>query len=233
MAFHALIEKWMLAYCFKAIGQDLVTFLLQCGNIKQDVANKCTKLTQAQYTRDVLESFRMTGATPVSMPMEPNTHLTVADCPQPYKRNKEFIREYQGIIGVLMYLANLMRPDLAHSVNQCSKFMLNSGPSHMIATSRILKYLAQPESRANLLWGLADTDHAGDPDTCRSVVGYVLMLSGAAISWSSTRQAVVALSSSLEAEFYAASNTGCLRTVLEQLGCKQQHPTIVFKDNWA
>eukprot|EP00961_Rhodomonas_salina_P197352 2663107-Rhodomonas_salina.1 len=118
--------------------------------------------------------------------------------------------------------------------------MSNPGPSHMIAARRILKYLAgttekgltyeaQPTSRANLLWGFAYADHAGDPDTRRSVTGYVLMLAGAAVSWSSTRQAVVALSSS-EAEFYAASmcwsETTYLCTVLEQLGCKQTKPTI-------
>eukprot|EP00961_Rhodomonas_salina_P045719 613930-Rhodomonas_salina.1 len=61
--------------------------------------------------------------------------------------------------------------------------MSNPGPSHMIAARRILKYLAgtvdkgltyeaQPETLANLLWGFADSDHAGDPDTRRSVTGY-------------------------------------------------------------
>eukprot|EP00961_Rhodomonas_salina_P116973 1574527-Rhodomonas_salina.1 len=117
----------------------------------------------------------------------------------------------------------------------------------MIAARWILKYLAgttekgltyeaQPTSRANLLWGFADADHTGDPDTRRSVTGYVLMLAGAAVSWSSARQAAVALSSS-EAEFYAASMCGSettyFRTVLEQLRCKQPKPTIVFEDNWA
>eukprot|EP00961_Rhodomonas_salina_P119267 1604859-Rhodomonas_salina.1 len=29
MAFHTLIEKWMLKYGFKVIGQDSITFLLQ------------------------------------------------------------------------------------------------------------------------------------------------------------------------------------------------------------
>eukprot|EP00961_Rhodomonas_salina_P155877 2098894-Rhodomonas_salina.1 len=148
----------------------------------------------------------MTGATPISNPMEPNTHLSVSDCPASYNCNKEFVLEYQQIIGPLLYLANLTRPDLAHSVNQCSKFMSNPGPSHMIAARVILKYLAgttengltyeaQPASRANLLWGFADADHAGDPDTQRRVTGYVLMIAGAAVSWSLTRQAVVALSS--------------------------------------
>eukprot|EP00961_Rhodomonas_salina_P244789 3308287-Rhodomonas_salina.1 len=67
----------------------------------------------------------MTGATPISTPMEPNTHLSVSDCPSAYNHNKEFVLEYQQIIGALLYLANLTRPDLAHSVNQCSKFMSN------------------------------------------------------------------------------------------------------------
>ena len=87
-----------------------------------------------------------------------------------------------------------------------------------------------------MIWGFADTDHAGDPDTRRSVTGYVMMLCGGAISWSSTRQAVTALSSS-EAEFYAASMAGCdvayLRGLLQELGLPQKIPTIVWEDNWA
>eukprot|EP00961_Rhodomonas_salina_P028907 389959-Rhodomonas_salina.1 len=69
--------------------------------------------------------------------------------------------------------------------------MSNPGPSHMIAARQILKYLAgttelgityqaQPSTRANLLWGFTDADHAGDPDTRHSVTGYVLMIAGAA-----------------------------------------------------
>eukprot|EP00961_Rhodomonas_salina_P001214 17049-Rhodomonas_salina.1 len=47
--------------------------------IQQDLANKHTTLTQTQYAKDVLERFRMTGATPISTPMEPNTHLSVSN----------------------------------------------------------------------------------------------------------------------------------------------------------
>ena len=68
------------------------------------------------------------------------------------------------------------------------------------------------------------------------MTGYVTMMCGAAISWASSRQAVVALSSS-EAEFYAASAAGCdvshFRMILAQLGLEQKQPTIVFEDNWA
>eukprot|EP00961_Rhodomonas_salina_P201008 2711538-Rhodomonas_salina.1 len=144
-------------------------------------------------------------------------------------------------------MATFTSPDLAFTVNQCLRFMLNPGPLHMIAARRILLYLAgtaslgltyvaQQKSLENLLWGFADADHAGDPDMRRSVTGYVTMMCGAAISWASTKQAVVVLSSS-EAEFYAASAAGCnvshCRMILEQLGIKQTQPTVVFEDNWA
>eukprot|EP00961_Rhodomonas_salina_P305145 3941874-Rhodomonas_salina.1 len=49
-------------------------------------------------------------------------------------------------------------------------------------------------------------------------------------------RAVIALSSS-EAEFYAASASGCdvsyFRNILAQLGLEQKQPTIVLEDNWA
>eukprot|EP00961_Rhodomonas_salina_P077992 1047396-Rhodomonas_salina.1 len=81
-------------------------------------------LSQEQYVKDVLERFGMTGATPVSTPMEANIHLTSADSPAPEQINKTFQREYQRIIGSLMYrdMATFMRPDLAFAVNQCSRY---------------------------------------------------------------------------------------------------------------
>ena len=100
--------------------------------------------------------------------------------------------------------------------------MSNPGPSHLIAAKRILQYLKgtahlcityrrqdseDNEHMANLVWGYADADHAGDPESHRSVTGYVMLMNSLAVSWSSTRQAIVALSSS-EAEFYAASAAG-------------------------
>eukprot|EP00961_Rhodomonas_salina_P305711 3942007-Rhodomonas_salina.2 len=178
-------------------------------NIKQDPADRRIKLSQAQYVKDILELFGMTGANLVSTPLELNTHLIRDYCPAPgqIRINKQFRREYQRIVGSLMYLASFTCPDLAHAVNQCSRFMANP-----------------------------DADHAGDPDTRQSVTGYVTMLNGAAVSWGSNRQQVVALSSS-EAEFYAASAAGCdvsyFCMLLDHIRLTQCDPTVVFKDNWA
>ena len=62
------------------------------------------------------------------------------------------------------------------------------------------------------------------------------MLCGGAVSWSSKRQTVVAISSA-EAEFVAARRCGqevCfLRFILEHLGFPQLYATILFEDNTA
>jgi hypothetical protein len=86
------------------------------------------------------------------------------------------------------------------------------------------------------LHGFVDADHAGCPETRRSVSGYVHILNGAAVSWASKRQNSVALSST-EAEFYAASLAACdveyLRFVMRDLGFEQQSPTVLYEDNQA
>eukprot|EP00961_Rhodomonas_salina_P206338 2785336-Rhodomonas_salina.1 len=77
--------------------------------------------------------------------------------------------------------------------------MSNPGQEHIAAAKRILRYLngtktkkltytRQSSDMANRLYCYADSDHSGDPDTCHSVTGYVVMLNGAAVSWQSTRQ---------------------------------------------
>eukprot|EP00961_Rhodomonas_salina_P040632 546022-Rhodomonas_salina.1 len=62
------------------------------------------------------------------------------------------------------------------------------------------------------------------------------MLNGAAVSWQSTRQQVTALSTA-EAEYYAASVAGTdvtyMRCIMEDLGYKQEKPTVLWEDNMA
>ncbi|PNX57099.1 hypothetical protein L195_g058524, partial [Trifolium pratense] len=54
----------------------------------------------------------------------------------------------------------------------------------------------------------SDSDYAGDLDDRKSTSGYVFLLSGAAVSWSSKKQPVVTLSTT-EAEFIAAASCAC------------------------
>jgi hypothetical protein len=54
------------------------------------------------------------------------------------------------------------------------------------------------------LVGYADADFAGDSESRRSTSGFVVLMAGAAISWSSKRQSVITISTT-EAEYVAAS----------------------------
>jgi hypothetical protein len=90
--------------------------------------------------------------------------------------------------------------------------MNNSGPSHIAAVKRILRYIARTASlgltygksddaqEANNLNASADADHARADDR-RSLSRWCVMLNGAMISWASKRQPVTAINSP-ESEFY-------------------------------
>ena len=140
--------------------------------------------------------------------------------------------------------------DIAFSVSELSRSVLNPGKPHLEAAKHVFCYLRKtinlglvyrmsaslpdhPEIQPDLLWGYVDSDWAGCPDLRRSTSGFVFMLNGAATSWRSKRQLAVDLSSA-EAEFIAASSIGqviFLRYFLTTLGFPQTAPTLVFADN--
>ena len=214
------------------------------------------RLHQEKYCNDVLKRFQHSDCKPVSTPCEPNMHLSDADCPSLADRNPEVVRNYQMLVGALMYLTCFTRGDCSFAVNQCARFMSNPGPSHIAAAKRVLRYLAGTRGLGltytnggmdaglksvgkstgpNRLTASADADHAGGKDR-RSVSGWAVMLNGAMVTWSSKRQPVTAISST-ESEFYAVSQCALdcvyLRRVLEIMGFKQQEPTPIAQDNAA
>eukprot|EP00961_Rhodomonas_salina_P243296 3287693-Rhodomonas_salina.4 len=211
--------------------------------IDHDSQNGISTLSQETYIDTLLERFSMTDTHPVPIQSEPGTRLVKAQSPA--VPDPDATKKYQQMVGGLMYAAVLTRPGFAFSVNQCARFMSNPGPEHVAAAKRILWYLkgakhlkltyrCQPEATANVLVCYADLDHAGDPDTRRSVTGYIVMLNGAAVSWQSTRQQVTALSTA-EAEYYAASVAGTdvtyMQRIMGDLGYKQEQPTVLWEDN--
>jgi hypothetical protein len=125
---------------------------------------------------------------------------------------------YQSLIGSLWYLVNT-RPDLAYSVGYASRFMEKPREEHMNAVKRILIYVAGTKH-----WGVtfyagnkgehpclvsfSDSDMTGDPVDRKSTSVMIYFLSNNPITWQSSKQKVVALSS-CEAEYIAASAAAC------------------------
>jgi len=132
---------------------------------------------------------------------------------------------YRRIIGGLRYLVHTW-PDLAYAVGYLSRFMETPHEEHLVAVKRVLRYVAgtrhqclyytrREEGRARLR-GFSDADMAGDIDTRKSTTGIIFFLGGNIITWQSSKQKVVALSS-CEAEYIAAATAACQGVWLARL----------------
>jgi hypothetical protein len=155
---------------------------------------------------------------------------------------------YQSLIGTLMYAMLGTRPDIAFAVGVLSKYSSNPGPIHWDQAAHVLRYLVGTKNHgltfdgnnqdsddlSSIILGYTDSDWAGDIDTRRSTSGYVFLMCGAAVSWSSKLQTSPALSST-EAEYMACTRAAqeaiWLRQLLEQLGFQQTSPTDLLGDN--
>ncbi|KAJ0589103.1 putative RNA-directed DNA polymerase [Helianthus annuus] len=193
-------------------------------------------LAQEAYAKALLRRFGMHNCNYEETPMNTSEKLTLEDGTE--QVNGEYFR---SLVGGLIYLTH-SRPDLAYAVSTISRFMQKPSKVHMGAARRVLKYVAKTASYG--IWynkiqelklvGYSDSDWAACIDDRKSVSAYVFHLGGAAIAWSSKKQASVALSST-EAEYIAASGATCeaiwLRRVLEDFGFKQLEATTIFCDN--
>ena len=91
----------------------------------------------------------------------------------------------------------------------------------------------EPTTIAKLI-GFVDAAYANDLTKRRSTTGYVFTYAGGAVVYRSKTQSLTALSST-EAEFIAAVTAAktakYIRSVLSELGFKQEEPTPIYEDN--
>jgi len=149
--------------------------------------------------------------------------------------------DYAAAIGMLLYLSSNSRPDIQYAVHQCARFTHTPKMSHQQAILRICRYLKATEDKGLsfrptselTLDCYADADFAGlynvenhtDPVCVKSRTGYVLLLGGCPLFWSSKLQTEIALSTT-EAEYIALSQAMRallpLRSLLREVGTKMQ-----------
>jgi hypothetical protein len=124
-----------------------------------------------------------------------------------------------------MYLTNCTRPDLAHAVNVLSRYTSNPGYKHWKAITRVLDYLRYTKNyglhyskEPRVLEGYTDANWIADSKNSKSTSGNTL--AGAAVSWKSSKQTLIA-TSTMESEFIAldkaAQEAEWLRNFLEDI----------------
>ncbi len=195
-------------------------------------------MSQSTYIQSMAERFLTELDVPVHTPaaMVPLTKR------EPAEESCD-AEVYRSMVGGLLYASHCTRPDVSFAVMQLARHVNDPSVAHMRAARRVLSYL-HTTKRRGLTW------HAGGPsrvvgysdaswnseEGAKSVSSFVFMLRGAAISYSSKLQSVVALSSS-EAEYvalsWAAREAMWLRRLEgEIMGTPvDAAPMVLFEDN--
>ncbi|CAI7755823.1 unnamed protein product [Closterium sp. NIES-54] len=155
------------------------------------------------------------------------------------------IRNYQKKLGCLLFAAVTCRPDLSYSASQLATYLKKPEAEHLAELDRALHYFVSTPTigltyyknatTPTKLIGYVDADHAGDSDNRRSRTGYIYRLEPIGpISWQSSKQELIALSSA-EAEYIAlcsATKEGLyLRELLEEAKLAQLPSFSLFCDN--
>lgn len=204
-------------------------------NISRNFRDKTIDIDQHQYIEKILNRFNMQDCSPVPTPEQVGGNFENSSL-LPTQNN------FKELVGSLLYLATISRPDISHAVSIASR---TSQPTeaHWQALKRILRYLKGTShlkirydgNKGGDLVGFSDSDYANDLETRRSTTGYVILFNGSPVAWRCQRQPIITLSTT-EAEYVA----GCdlvreLLPIREQLTelhqINQQTPTDVFIDN--
>ena len=127
-------------------------------------------LTQAQYTKEILEHAGISNCKPASTPVDTKPKVSAKDGVP--TSDATF---YRSIMGALQYLT-LTRPNTAYAVNQVGLYMHAPSDAHWNLIKRILRYLRGTindgihisASSSCSLTAYLDADWAGCPDTRRS-----------------------------------------------------------------
>jgi len=205
-------------------------------------------LNQSAYIQRTIARFELENSTPVSIPLAVKHDLTLSQSPTT-EAEKHALEDYASDIHYLSLVGSLLfatqtRSDIQFVVGLIAQFSNNPGIAHLEAAKRILRYLKstvnynlvlgkREEGKFDLV-GWSDSNWAQDCDDRRSISGFVFNVAGSSISWSSKKQATVAISS-VEAEYVASANATkeaiWLCTLLTKLDFPPTMATMIHADN--
>ena len=151
--------------------------------------------------------------------------------------------KYRSVLGKLLYLSRITRPDLSISTNLLGRNVacptvenlkaMNRAAGYLLGSRDL--YLALDGTGELFLTGMSDADWAGDTVDRKSTSGYICYLGKAPIMWSSTKQKCVA-GSTMHAEYVALSDAAREMVYLMNLASsitQIRGPALLLCDNTA
>jgi hypothetical protein len=181
-------------------------------NITRDRSNQILELGQQHYVDKVLAKFDMANCNSVTTPL-PLGFRPLPATEDEFKNARDL--PYAQLVGSILYLSTITRPDLAYAANTLSRHLSKWNDDHWKAAKHLLRYIKGTRDlrlqfngnidKSTLVHAFADADYGGDLETRTSTTGYICMAYGGPIAWKSCKQPTVALSTT-EAEYMATSD---------------------------
>ena len=210
-------------------------------NITRDRSNKVLELGQQHYVDKVLAKFDMSDCNSVTTPL-PLGFRPIPATDNEFSNTKDL--PYAQLVGSILYLSTITRPDLAYAANTLSRHLSKWNEDHWKAAKHLLRYIKGTRDLKLQFNGntgtsmpvhaFADADYGGDLETRKSTTGYLFMAYGGPVAWKSRRQPTVALSTT-EAEYMATSNATrqaiWIKQLLQDLGLENHQPLVIYNDN--
>ena len=171
-------------------------------------------LSRNTYVDKVLKRFKMQDSQKGFLPVPHGTILSSSQSPSTTvepERMKGI--PYTSAVGSIMYAMICTRLDVSYALSITSRYQQNPGENHWIAVKNILKYLRRTKDMFLIYGGVeeelsvkcyTDASFQTDRDDSKSQLGFVVMINSSVVPWKSSKQDVVAQSTT-ELEYIAAS----------------------------
>ena len=206
--------------------------------IERNRKDKIIFLHQESYANKIINRFNMSLAYSCNTPADPKISLSVPS------KSCDINVPYRELIGSLMFLSVVTRPDLSFIVNYLGRFVNNYDYTHWEASKRVLKYLKSRSclgimykgnvSNELCIHAYSDSNFAGDKEVRKSISGGIIQISSEPVIWFSRKQSIIAQSTT-EAEYVAASmitkEIVWVKRLLDEIGHKIEKPINLNVDN--
>eukprot|EP00961_Rhodomonas_salina_P197853 2669875-Rhodomonas_salina.1 len=208
---HGPLADWFKAEFskrFNITNEGSLTWHLGVHYIR-DREKRTTFCTQKRSVEALLEKYGYSDLKPRDTPMVAGEQLTKATDDELLDDAEATL--FREMLGSIMYLATMTRPDLSYAAGSLAKFMQKPGRKHAEALKRVFRYISGTRDYGitfrsgdpTILVGYSDADWS-NAETSKSVSGMVFTLHGAAVSWRAKSQSAISLSTA-EAELMAAA----------------------------
>ena len=220
-------------------------------------------MNQKTYIAKLIERFipnHSTSAIKHSMPCNPETFQKLSTAKDESVRHRASQLPYLQLIGSLLYLSTMTRPDIAYHMSILCSFMHDPSPDCFKAGLDLLLFIDGTKEQTLAFTGKFDVPVGISPDAYGQIqknngllaysdaswhkpndlgynmFGYIVYFMGGPISFAAKNLKVIAMSSA-EAEYAAAAYTckelNFVRNILSDLGHPVKGPIVIGVDNQA